>query len=41
MKEEMCKKVDVTLISVPYTVEIGQIKGYLENALKKNGVRIQ
>ena len=40
MKEQMCKKAGVTLISVPYTVELGQIKGHLEGALKRSGIQI-
>lgn len=40
MKEQLCKTAGVTLISVPYTVDVGQIKGYLESALRRSGFRI-
>lgn len=40
MKEQMCDKAGIILISVPYTVEIGQIKPYIETELRKRGIRI-
>lgn len=37
LKRRMCKDNMITLIEVPYTVKIEDIRGYLKNKLFKNG----
>jgi len=37
MKNRMCKQHGITLIEVPYTVKLEDIKGFIEKELMKNG----
>ena len=39
MKKQKCKDAGVLLISVPYTVELHNIKKYIENELRINGIQ--